>query len=464
MSPEIPFDKMIQTAMRHGADFVEVFTEKTRQTLVVLDNKAIEQAASFVDAGVGIRAIKDNCTYYGSSNDLTKKGLLSLAREIGKSLSSKRSDAHCVVLKENSKKPVNTVTRHPYGVSLGDKCSLVKSADEVAWQIADKIRQVRVLYRDTVRRIQVASSEGDFISDEQVDTAFSVLVVVAEGDIIQTGFESVAGSMGLEIFDKAVPEGIAEKAVCRAMSMLGARPAPAGTMPVVISSIAGGTLIHEAVGHGLEGDLAMEGLSVYSAKIGNKVASDLVTVIDDSTLSGRRGSFACDDEGVDAHCTVLIEHGILRSYLANKEISMRFGIPLTGNGRRQNYARMPLVRMTNTYIKPGGSDPETILRNTKNGLFVRKMGGGQVNTVNGDFVFEVQDGSLIEDGKLAEPVKGATLIGNGPEVLSTIDMVGSDLGFSVGMCGKEGQDVPVSSGMPTIRVPQLVVGGTIGDL
>lgn len=460
MTPEIPFDKMIQAAMCHGADFVDVFFEHTRQTSVVLDNHCIEQAASLADVGVGVRAVRDGHTAYGSSNELTKAGLLGLAREVGRTLMSKRARPNSQVLKERPGRSITSARRHPFGVELGEKCSLVTGADEVAWKIADHVRQVRIIYRDTVRRIEIASSDGFFARDEQVDTLFNVLVVATLGDVIQTGFESTAGSMGLELFDDTPPELIAERAARRAIKMLGAKPAPAGTMPVVISSAAGGTMVHEAVGHGLEGDSAMEGLSVYSGKIGEKVAGDLVSVIDDATIEGKRGSFTCDDEGSNAHNTVLIENGILKSYLTNREVSMRHSLPLTGNARRQSYGHMPIVRMTNTFIKPGKDDPNAILASTQKGLFVRKMGGGQVDTVNGDFVFEVQEGYLIEDGKQGEPVRGAMLIGNGPKVLSMIDMVGSDLGFSVGMCGKEGQEVPVSSGQPTIRIPGMVVGGT----
>jgi TldD protein len=232
-------------------------------------------------------------------------------------------------------------------------------------------------------------------------------------------------------------------------------------MPVVLSSEAGGTMIHEAVGHGLEADLAQSGLSVYSGKIGERIASPIITVVDDSTLPGRRGSFRFDDEGTEAHRTLLVDRGVLKTFLYDRLTAMKDGARSTGNGRRESYKHRPIPRMTNTMIAPGTADPGEILRMTPKGLFVRKMGGGQVNTVNGDFVFEVSEGYLIENGGIGEPVRGATLIGNGPRVLMSIDRVGSDLGFSIGTCGKDGQGSPVSDAQPTLRIPEITVGGEV---
>ena len=220
-------------------------------------------------------------------------------------------------------------------------------------------------------------------------------------------------------------------------------------------------MIHEAVGHGLEADLAQSGLSVYSGKLGQQIAAPIITVLDDATLPGRRGSFRFDDEGTPAQRTVLVEKGILRTYLYDQLTAMKDGRASTGNGRRESYRHRPIPRMTNTMIAPGASRPESILRETHRGLYVRKMGGGQVNTVNGDFVFEVSEGYLIENGSIGEPVRGATLIGNGPNVLLSIDRVGSDLGFSIGTCGKDGQGSPVSDAQPTIRIPDITGGGEV---
>jgi TldD protein len=242
--------------------------------------------------------------------------------------------------------------------------------------------------------------------------------------------------------------------------MLNARQVQGGRMPVVVSSLAGGTMIHEAIGHGLEADLAQQGLSVFSHKLGFQVASKLITVIDDATLPGKRGSFRFDDEGTPSQRTVLVEDGILKSYMYDRLSAMKDKVHSTGNGRRESYQNRPIPRMTNTFISPGKTPPSEVLRNTEKGLLVEKMGGGQVNTVTGDFVFDVQEAYLIEKGEKGDPVRGATLTGNGLQILQSIDIVGNDLGFSIGTCGKDAQGVPVTDAMPTLRIPEMIVGGT----
>jgi TldD protein len=232
-------------------------------------------------------------------------------------------------------------------------------------------------------------------------------------------------------------------------------------MPVVIAAEAGGTMVHEAVGHGLEADLACNGLSVYQGKIGQQVASPLVTVLDDGTMAGKRGSYAFDDEGTPSQRNVLIENGVLKGYLVDRLSAMKFDLMATGNGRRESFRHKPIVRMTNTIIAPGKDDPASILRDTTHGIYVKAMGGGQVNTLTGDFVFAVTEGYLIQNGKLGAPIRGATLVGNGPKVLSIVDRVGNDLGFSTGTCGKDGQGAPVTDAQPTLRIPELTVGGEV---
>lgn len=459
MISELPSEKILQAAMRSGADFAEIFAERTQQTTVACDNRKLENAATFFDCGIGIRVLVGGRTAYGSTNDLTRKSLLGLARSVARAAGTKRSKAPPIQLAERRAPSVTTARRHPSGTSLADKCGIVLRANDVAWQCGKQVRQVRILYRDRVRRIWVASSNGAFTSDEQVDTTFTAQVIAEEGGNLQTGYDTLGGAIGLEIFDETPPEELAERAASRAVRLLSARQAPAGAMPVILSAEAGGTMIHEAVGHGLEADIAGEGMSVYSGKIGEKVASELVSVADDSTLTKMRGSFTFDDEGTPAERTILIENGVLRAYLSNLAAERKYGYPSTGNGRRQSYQQAPIVRMTNTMILPGRDDPAAILSETKGGLFVRKMGGGQVNTINGDFVFEVQEGYIIEGGKVGEMVRGAMLIGNGPKVLQGIDRVGKDLGFSIGTCGKDGQEAPVSCGQPTIHIPEIVVGG-----
>jgi TldD protein len=354
-----------------------------------------------------------------------------------------------------------SVAISPESVETSRKAEMVLNANRVARSFDRRIRQAMVVYRENRQQVLIANSDGVLAEDERMYLTALVHVVAADGDIVQTGYEPIGGTCGMELFDAYPLEIAAETAARRAVAMLSARKAPAGVMPVVISSEAGGTMIHEAVGHGLEADLAREGLSVYSHRIGERIASPLITVVDDATLTGKRGSFRFDDEGVDAERTVLVERGVLKTFMYDRLTAMKDGASSTGNGRRESYKHRPIPRMTNTMIVPGESDSGELLRSTPNGLFVKKMGGGQVNTVNGDFVFEVSEGYLIENGKIGDPVRGATLTGNGPRVLLSIDLVGSDLGFAIGTCGKDGQGSPVSDAQPTIRIPELTVGGEV---
>ncbi len=276
---------------------------------------------------------------------------------------------------------------------------------------------------------------------------------------MESAYEPLGGMSGFEILDEGKACELATTVAKRAVTLLKAPLAPSGPMTVVVSSEAGGTMVHEAVGHGLEADLAREGLSVYQDQLGERVANPLITVIDDPTLPGKRGSFLFDDEGTPAQRNVLIDRGILKTFLYNRLYAMKDGVVSTGNGRRESYQHRPIVRMTNTMIAPGESDPESIVRSVDKGLLVTRMGSGQVNTVNGDFVFEVSEGFILKNGKIDHPVRGATLTGNGPEVLNSIDKVGSDLGFGLGTCGKDGQGVPVADAQPTLRIPEIIVGG-----
>jgi TldD protein len=313
---------------------------------------------------------------------------------------------------------------------------------------------------DVQKHIQIVNSRGEYIEEQRSRVRLLVNTVAGNKGRIQTGYESIGGVGGWELLEQISLASMALKAAELSVRMLSAPPAPAGKMPVVMSSEAGGTMVHEACGHGLEADLVQKGLSVYKNKLGQKVAADCVSVIDDATLADKYGSYYFDDEGSRGQRTVLIENGILKTYLYDWLSARKDGVASSGNGRRESYQHKPVVRMSNTLIAPGQDDPEEIISSTPHGLLVKKMGGGQVNTTNGDFVFDVQEGYLIQDGRIKHPVRGATLIGNGPWVLSNIDRVGHDLGFSLGVCGKDGQGVPVADAQPTIRIKELTVGGT----
>ncbi len=457
MLNKIPAEKIIAKALSYGGNFAEIFIEQAATNSIINDDRCLQNIFSSTDVGVGIRVLHGTKTAYGSTNNFSK--LMELAEAVAKAGKRDRSTPIHISFKETSPQITMPVVLHPTQVNMELKVDAVLRATDVAWGCGSAIRQVRVLYRDKVRKIEVINSDGFIAKDEHVETVFYVQALAAKGDILQTGYEPVGAAKGFELFETKQPEKVADIASKRAIQMLDAKPAKSGPMTVILSSSAGGTMIHEAVGHGLEGDLASQGLSVYAGRIGEKVASSLVSVYDDATLVGRRGSFVFDDEGTPAQKTCLIDKGILKGYLADRVTAMRSNAASTGNGRRQSYAQAPIVRMSNTLIAPGQDDPEQILRQTNSGLFVTRMGGGQVNTVNGDFTFEVQEGYEIENGKLGAPVRGASLMGNGPKILETIDRVGSDLGFSIGTCGKNSQEAPVESAQPTVRIPEIVVGG-----
>ena len=451
---------ILKRSLKNGGDFADIFCEHVRATSVVCEDGKIEHIIAGVDAGAGVRTISNGKTAYAYTNRLTDEGLMEVAEAVSCATRGRDFEKEISLMKKtpgSTSKPEQVVQE----VSLEEKVALVKRANQVARSMDTRIKQVKVVYRDALRRIAIANTNGEVVYDERIATLFVVQVIVAQNDLIQTGYEPRGACMGFELFQDNPPDQIAETASRRALMMLEARRAPGGKMPVVLSSAAGGTMIHEAIGHGLEADLAQTGMSVYSGRIGEQVASHLITVIDDPTLPLKRGSYGFDDEGVKAQRTTLVEKGILKGYLYDCLTAMKDGTTSTGNGRRESYHSRPLPRMSNTFIAPGQMDPEAILHDTKSGLFVKKMGGGQVNTVNGDFVFEVTEGYLIEDGEIAEPVRGATLTGNGPDILNSIDMVGSDLGFGIGTCGKEGQGVPVADAQPTLRIPEIVVGGEV---
>lgn len=453
--------KIIDKALMRGGDFADLYIEETSTSSITCEEGRVEKVLGGRDLGAGLRIIKDLKTYYAYTNDLTETGLLDLADRLSLALSTKPARID-FSLGNVDTAPEYSLGKSAFDVSLEDKAKLVKRASDKAWAYDDKIKQVKVIYGDNQKKFAVINSLGEWVEEETPYILFLAQVVASNGKIIQTGYEPIGGVQGLDLIEKVTPEAVADKACERAIMMLDAKHAPAGPMPVILSSEAGGTMIHEAVGHGLEADLANEGLSVYAGKKGELVASPLITVIDDGHLDSKRGTAYYDGEGTKTKRNVLIKDGLLKSYMYDRLSAMKEdGAESTGNGRRESYKKRPIVRMTNTIIDSGKDNPDDILNSIDNGLFVKKMGGGQVNTVNGDFVFEVTEGYLVENGKITSPVRGATLTGNGPKVLKDIDMVGSDLGFGIGTCGKDGQGVPVSDAQPTLRIPEITVGGSL---
>ncbi|MDN5344852.1 MAG: TldD protein [Clostridia bacterium] len=460
--PEADLKAILAAALAQGGDFAEIFLERRRTTIISCEENKIERVTSGLEQGAGIRVIKGENTAYGYSNDLNRESLIQTANLVGKALPGQPGPVEITFQRPRAQVEF-TIKKSPDQVPVDEKVALVQRANEAARAVDQRITQVTVGYGDVIQEVTIANSAGVLVEDQRVRCRFVVNAVATDGQAIQTGYESVGGHQGWELFESVNPEEQARLAAQRAVRMLEARPAPAGKMPVVMAGEAGGTMIHEACGHGLEADLVQKQLSVYAGKKGQQVASELITVIDDATIPGKYGSYRFDDEGIPGEKTVLIEKGVLKEYMYDYLTARKEGRRSTGNGRRESYQDRPIPRMTNTFIAPGQDDPAAILRETKQGLLVKRMGGGQVNTTNGDFVFDVAEGYLIQDGKVGPAVRGATLTGNGPEVLKIIDRVGSDLGFSLGICGKDGQGVPVGDAQPTIRIPEMVVGGILDE-
>jgi TldD protein len=461
---DILLERILKRALHDGGDLADIFVERRRSTYIQLEGGRIEKAVSGFISGVGVRLVKERQTAYACSNDFSESGLNELADTVREALKAtanvKNSDLTFNLIKKRPEYH-SDIKIMPASVPMNDRIAMLRIADDTARKVSDAVRQVNIIYRDTEQSVKIISSEGHIAEDVRISTVAMAQVIAARDGVIQSGYESEGGSAGFEIFENRSFNDIAYKAAGRAVKMLGARRAPGGRMPVVISSEAGGTMIHEAIGHGLEADLAQNGLSVYSGKLGQQIAAPLITVIDDATLPGRRGSFAFDDEGAISRRNVLVKDGILMGFMYDKSTALIDGVESTGNGRRESYSSRPIPRMTNTFIAPGQSAPMEIIASLDHGLLIKKMGGGQVNTVTGDFVFDVMEGYLIENGKVGDLVRGATLVGNGPEALNSIDMVGSDLGYSIGTCGKDGQGAPVSDALPTLRIKEIVVGGEI---
>jgi TldD protein len=465
----IDVQKVLLTALSRGGELSELFFEETIGTRVFYEGRKVDRIMEGTDRGVGLRIIFENRSVYGYTTDLTEKALLVLAGTLSEAVTVKNPNVKKLETKIDwlkTKQPNSIaeyrIQKDPRDVSVSEKILLTQRAEKAAREELPDARQVTSVLLDTARKILILNSDGVMSSDRKTYLQMFVSVVGEKAGRVETAHESDGGYIGLEFFDELTPESIGRDAARRVKILLGAKPAPSGTMPVVLAADAGGTMIHEAVGHGLEADLACNGLSVYQGKMNQKVASPLITVLDDGTMPARRGSYAFDDEGTPSQKNVLIENGVLKGYMVDKISAMKFDLMATGNGRRESFRSKPIVRMTNTYIASGKDDPAKILADTKHGIFVKAMGGGQVNTVTGDFVFAVTEGYLIQDGKLAEPIRGATLVGNGPKVLSIVDRVGTDLGyFGTGTCGKDGQGAPVTDAQPTLRIPELTVGGEV---
>ncbi|HAR63142.1 MAG TPA: peptidase C69 [Candidatus Margulisbacteria bacterium] len=452
-------EEIIDTLSESGARFCELFAEKTKSTMVFMEQSKVEKITAGIDSGIGLRIVEGAATAYAYVNSMEKDRVLSVAKELSKVFKAGQKKRSVTLLPLQSYN-ADYIKIVPESVGLGEKIELLYFLDKTGRSVSPLINQVSLRYGDSEQEIYIANSEGIHVRDVRIRSRFMINVIAQKDGIIQTGYEGPGESRGWEYIKELPVEKIARKAAQRAVNMLDAALAPAGKMMVVLSGEAGGTMIHEACGHSLEADFIHKKTSIFSESLGKMVASPLITVIDDGSLAYKYGYSAVDDEGTKTSPSVLIEKGVLKNFINDKMSANLLNMPPTGNGRRENYRNKPVPRMTNTYIANGETDPQAIVDSVSNGLLVTKMGGGQVNTTNGDFVFEVSEGFIIKNGKVAELVRGATLTGNGPEVLKSVDMVGNDLTFIPGVCGK-GDHVPVSDAQPTLRIPEIVVGGQV---
>ncbi len=450
-------------ALSQGGDYADLYFEYLLTSSISIDESMVKSAAQGVSVGVGVRVISGERTGYAYSDDLAPEKIRKAAR-VAACIAAGPSKVDKFDLNEGVRHNLYPVGTAPTETAFADRVDLVKRADRAARAYDSRIFQVQAVYADNLRHVMVATSDGVLTTDRQPLARMSVYALARQGSgMPQRGQAGGGGRVELDFFlNQKTPEHFAREAAREAVTMLDAVNAPAGEMTVVLGPGWPGILLHEAVGHGLEADFNRKGVSAFSGRIGQKVASELCTVIDDGTINSRRGSLNVDDEGHATQRNVLIEKGILRGYLQDKLSSTLLKSPSTGSGRRESYAHIPMPRMTNTFMLAGENDPADIIRSVPKGIYCVNFGGGQVDITSGNFVFSASESYLIEDGKVTRPVRNATLIGNGPEALKYVSMVGNDLRLDegVGVCGKEGQSVPVGVGIPTIKIDRMTVGGT----
>lgn len=461
--------RLVGRALSHGADFAEIYVQRRKSVGFALDDGVLRDAQAGRDFGVGIRVIKGAAVTYAWSDDTSDAALLACADAAARVEGGVGTPVVLArPLAPRSRPTWADPQRPPAEVPLERRAMLVRRADEAARAAVARegatLVQVACSYADVDEDVLIANSEGLVVADRRCLCRLSVEVIIDDAGQRRTGTAGGGSRIGLDHFDPHAqsPEAAGVEAVRMAVAQKGARPAPRGDGVVVLGPASSGVLLHEAVGHGLEADFIRKKSSLFTGKLGHKVASELCTVVDDGTLPGKRGSLNVDDEGMQTSRTVLIERGILKAYLSDRLNAQLLGMERTGNGRRQSFRHAPLPRMTNTFLHAGHDDPADILKGVKHGLYCKAFGGGQVDIANGSFVFEVREGYLIENGEITTAVKGATLVGNGPETLSRITHVGHDAELDPGVytCGKEGQSVPVGVGLPTVRIDGITIGGT----
>jgi TldD protein len=460
LDPDLVAD-VLRVARSRGGSFAELFVEERSSVQVRLDDGKIEELTTGLDRGAGVRVALGTSFGYAYSNRLDREALMRAAEAAAASVKP-GEPGEVVDLRELEPTVVHRAERPASEVPGSDKVDRLREADDAARAFSPEVRQVVVGYGDSIQRILVAASDGRWVQEARPRIRLGVQVVAARDGNIQTGYEGPAALGGVEHLERFPPKATAEIAARRAVTMLDAIPAPAGEMPVVLAPGMGGVLFHEAVGHPLEADIVDKEASVYRGRVGERLAASILNGVDDATVPNAWGSFSFDDEGAPAERTVLFEDGELRGWLLDRLRAEKEGSASSGNGRRQSYAYPPLPRMTNTYILDGSSKAADVLSSTGRGVYVTSLAGGETNPATGDFVFGCSEAFLIENGEVKQPVRGANLIGRAIEVMSAVDAIADDFDTWEGVCGKDGQSVPVGSGSPTLRISRITVGGT-GD-
>ena len=452
-------ERVIDAALSTEGDFAEVFVEDRFTNNMTLQSSKTEKIVAGRDFGVGIRVFSKFQSIYTYTTDFSEEGLIRAAKRAAAAIrNGKGGTIH--PLEKRSITPIHTIKEWPQDVEQARKILKMREADTIARAYDQRIQQVRVNYLDETQHVLIANSEGTFVEDTRVHSRMSIVPTAEEGNNIQSGHYGPGAHAGFEFIENLNLEHYANEAARIAVTMLDADECPSGKFPVIIDNEFGGVIFHEACGHGLEATAVAKGNSVFADRIGEKVASSLVTYVDDGTLPNEWGSLNIDDEGEKTRRNVLIENGILKGYLVDKFNARRMNTEATGSSRRQSYRYNPTSRMTNTYIEPGTSTPEEIIADTEFGIYAKYMGGGSVNPATGDYNFAVMEGYLVEDGKIGRPIKGATLIGNGAETIYNVDRVANNLAHGTGMCGSLSGSIPVNVGQPMIRVSEITVGGT----
>lgn len=451
-------EKVLEAAVSFGGDFAEIFVESVHSNGIVLLGGKIENALSGTDYGVGIRIFDGFNSVYVYTNDDSEENLVKIAKRASQAVKANKNHTN-IVLNEMKINNIHQIIQMPNQIENSEKVNLMKFAYEKMKNYDTVISQASVRYSENIQNVLIANTEGKLVEDERVRTRLMMQAVATDNGEMQVGYFAPGAHKGFELYNQLNIEQYAINAAEMAKTMLYAEECPSGKMPVIIENGFGGVIFHEACGHSLEATSVAKGTSVFTDKIGQKIASDVVTAIDDGTIPNAWGSQNVDDEGELCRKNVLIENGILKSYMIDKLNGRRMKMEATGSSRRQSYKYAPTSRMTNTFIAPGKSTLEEMLQGVEKGIYAKNMGGGSVNTTTGDFNFSVMEGYLIENGKITKPVRGATLIGTGAQVLQDIDMVGNNLEHGQGVCGSSSGSIPANVGQPALRVKSITVGG-----